>query len=191
MLSNSPPTLALAAAASLILIWAAISDIRSRIIPNAAVLTLLAVFAAWAALGLGRPLTSAFEAAAIAFTVTFVLYGLGVLGAGDSKLFAATALFFGMDYLPLYALATVLAGGGVAVVSLLSRPQRAAVMLSMGGKGDWGRGVPYGVAIAVGAGIVLWGAIGGYVEPYHFGRPMPRATAHDLSKTFAAPPATH
>jgi prepilin peptidase CpaA len=188
MLSNSPPAFALAAAASLILLWAAISDIRSRIIPNRAVLTLLAVFAAWAVVAGGSALVPGLEAAAIAFAATFALYAFGVIGAGDSKLFAAAALFFGLDYLPLYALATVLAGGAVAVVSLAARPQRAAVMLSMGGKGDWGRGVPYGVAIAAGAAIVMWGAMTGHIEPYRFGQPAPRANVHDLARTFTAPP---
>jgi hypothetical protein len=58
-------------------------------------------------------------------------------------------------------------------------------MLAMGGKGDWGRGVPYGVAIAAGAAIVLWGAIGGYVEPYGFGRGVQTVSAHQLSRALS------
>jgi prepilin peptidase CpaA len=139
-------------------------------------------------LGFGQPLVSALAAAAIAFAITFALYAFKVIGAGDSKLFAAAALFCGLGYLPLFALATVLAGGAIAAVSLAARPHRAMAMLSMRGKGDWGRGIPYGVAIAIGAGVVLWGSIGGYVQPYHFGRTGPaQVTAGQLSRALAAP----
>lgn len=190
MIPNSVPAIVLAAAASAILAWAAVSDIRRRIIPNVAVAALLAVFLGWAVLvlGFGRPLVSALEAGGIALLVTFALWAFKVVGAGDSKLFAAAALFFGLGYLPLFALATVLAGGLVAAVSLALRPRRAAVMLAMGGKGDWGRGVPYGVAIAAGAAVVLWGAIGGYVEPYRLGGGAHTVTARELNKALNAPP---
>jgi len=189
MIPNSLPAIVLAAAASLILVWAAVSDVRRRIIPNVSVLALLGVFLAWAVavLGFGQPLVSALAAAAIAFVVTFVLYAFKVIGAGDSKLFAAAALFCGLGYLPLFALATVLAGGAIAAVSLAARPRRAAVMFAMGGKGDWGRGIPYGVAIAIGAAVVMWGSIGGYVQPYRFGKPGPATvTSGDLGKALAA-----
>jgi prepilin peptidase CpaA len=191
MIPNSAPAIVLAAAASGILAWAAVSDIRRRIIPNVAVAALLAVFLGWAVvvLGFGPPLVSALAAGGVALAVTFALYVFKVVGAGDSKLFAVGALFFGLGYLPLFALTTVLAGGVVAAASLALRPRRAAVMLAMGGKGDWGRGVPYGVAIAAGAAIVLWGAIGGYVEPYRFGRGARTVSAHALDKALSAPPA--
>lgn len=190
MIPNSLPAIVLAAAASLILAWAAVSDVRKRIIPNVSVLALLVLFLPWAVLvlGFGHALASALEAAAIAFAATFALYAFKVIGAGDSKLFAAAALFFGLGYLPLFALATALAGGCIAAISLAARPRRTAVMLAMGGKGDWGRGVPYGVAIAIGAAVVLWGSIAGYVEPYRFGKPAPRTiTSQGLAKALAAP----
>jgi prepilin peptidase CpaA len=190
MIPNSLTAIVLAAAASVILAWAAVSDVQKRIIPNLSVLALLGVFLAWAVLvlGFGQPLVSALAAAAIAFVVTFALYAFKVIGAGDSKLFAAAALFCGLGYLPLFALATVLAGGVIAAVSLAARPNRAAVMLAMRGKGDWGRGIPYGVAIAIGAALVMWGSIGGYVQPYRFGKPGPaRVSDQELRKALAAP----
>jgi prepilin peptidase CpaA len=192
MIPNSLPAIVLAAAASLVLAWAAVSDVQKRIIPNVSVLALLAVFLAWAVLVLGFSplLLSALAAAVIAFAVTFALYAFKVIGAGDSKLFAAAALFCGLGYLPLFAFATVMAGGLIAAVSIASRPRRAMVMLSMGGKGDWGRGIPYGVAIAIGAAVVLWGSIGGYVAPYRFGRLGPaQITSHDLTRALTAPAA--
>ena len=190
MIPSSLPAIVLAVAVTLILVWAGVSDVRKRIIPNVAVLALLGLFLPWAAvvLGFGPALLSALAAAGIAFAVTFALYAFKTIGAGDSKLFAAAALFCGLGYLPLFALATVLAGGVLAAISLASRPRRAMVMLSMGGKGDWGRGVPYGVAIAIGAAVVMWGSIGGYVEPYGFGKRAPaQMSAHDLSRALSAP----
>jgi prepilin peptidase CpaA len=79
-----------------------------------------------------------------------------VIGAGDCKLFAATALFAGMAGLGLFTLATAFAGGAIALVSILTRPTRGLVMLQLRGKGDFGRGIPYGVAIAVGGAAVVW-----------------------------------
>jgi prepilin peptidase CpaA len=189
MIPNSVPAIVLAGLASVILAWAAVSDIRRRIIPNVAVAALLVVFLGWAVLvlGFGRPLVSALEAGGIALLVTFALWAFKVVGAGDSKLFAVAALFFGLGYLPLFALATVLAGGFVAAASLALRPRRTAVMLAMGGKGDWGRGVPYGVAIAAGAVIVLWSAIAGYAEPYGLGGGVHTVSAHELNRALNAP----
>lgn len=138
---------------------AALNDIRARKIPNWTVLAVLALALPWLAL---HPLIWdgwALLAGAIAFGATFGLYSLGVLGAGDSKLFTAVALFPGLGHLPLLAFAVALAGGLIALVSLLARPTRALVMFNLKGKGEFGPGVPYGLAIAVGAVLVIWGAL--------------------------------
>jgi Flp pilus assembly protein protease CpaA len=66
-----------------------------------------------------------------------------------------------LEHLSAFALATVLTGGAMAVVSLASRPTRALVMFNLRGKGDFGRGIPYGVAIGVGGIVVLWGYLVG------------------------------
>jgi prepilin peptidase CpaA len=146
-----------------LLAWAAVSDVRSRRIPNVAVLAIVGLFGLWVLAGKGAGLGSAVGAAAIAFAIGYVLYLFKVMGAGDVKLFAAVALFTGMGYLLLFALATSLAGGGVAVGSVVARPRRGAVMLALRGKGDFGRGVPYGVAIAIGGALVIWGGLGGWL----------------------------
>ncbi|HEY7901183.1 MAG TPA: prepilin peptidase [Caulobacteraceae bacterium] len=139
-----------------VLIWAAATDVRVRKIPNWTVLAVLGLFVVWA---LVHPLNWdlwALAAGVIGFAVTFGLYSAGLLGAGDSKMFAAVALFAGLGHLALLALATALVGGVIAAVSLVARPTRALVMLRLKGKGDFGRGVPYGVAIAAGAILVVW-----------------------------------
>ena len=186
MIDSSPLAMAIAAAVSLVLIWAAVCDIRERIIPNRAVLALLGLYVIWAAASLGRPLAPGLEAFGVALLVTILLYAFKIVGAGDSKLFAVTALFVGMGYLPLFALATALAGGVIAAVSLVTRPQRAAVMFALKGRGDFGRGVPYGVAIAIGGIAVMWSAMAGVLAPYGHGKAAP-IRAHDLARTLAVP----
>jgi len=149
--------LAVAIALSGVLVWASVSDIRARRIPNASVLAVLALFVVEAIINRGAGLLSSFGAGAIALVVTFALYAFNeIIGAGDAKLFSAAALFAGLAALPALAFATALFGGLVAVVSILTRPRRALVMLQLRGKGDFGKGVPYGVAIAAGTAIVIW-----------------------------------
>ena len=144
-----PAHLALASALSALLAWAAVSDIMVRRIPNVAVLAILALYGVWAVIGRGAGLVPALEAAGIGFAVGYGLYLFKMMGAGDVKLFAAAALFTGLAYLPLFALATVLAGGVIALVSLAVNPRRAAVLFTLRGKGGGGREIPYGVAILV------------------------------------------
>lgn len=176
--------LGVAAAVTLVLGVAALSDVRHRRIPNWTVVALIGLYAVLvAALG-GHGLVSALEAAGLALVATVALYALKVIGAGDSKLFTAVAFFAGLGYLPLLVVATTLAGGVIALVSLASRPRRALAMFTLRGKGDWGRGVPYGLAIAVGGLIVLWAPLMNLVRP--FGAPAP-VTAHDISKAFMQP----
>ncbi|KQW68089.1 hypothetical protein ASE17_06415 [Phenylobacterium sp. Root77] len=151
----------LAALLSGILICVAASDVINRRIPNAAVVALVGLFALWALADRGASLSTGVAAASVGFVVGYVLYMFRIMGAGDVKLFAAVALFTGLSYLHLFALATVLAGGVIAVFTLAARPRRALALLTLKGKGDFGRGIPYGVAIAVGGLIAVWGALTG------------------------------
>jgi prepilin peptidase CpaA len=151
----------LAAVFAAVLTWAAVSDVMTRKIPNIAVLALIGLFGLWAVASGLAGLGSALGAAAIGFAAGFGLYLFKIMGAGDVKLFGATALFIGLAYLPMFALATALTGGVMAAVSLLTRPRRAAVMIALRGKGDFGRGIPYGVAISIGGLLTLWAVTSG------------------------------
>ena len=174
----------LAAGVSTVLAWAAISDVRTRRIPNASVLTLLALFLAWIVTESGASIVSELEAGAIAFVVTFALFQFRVVGAGDSKLFAAAALFLGLGYLPYFAFATAVAGGVIAVISLASRPRRTMAMLALKEKGDFGRGVPYGAAIAAGGVFAIWAMWASYLPPYTFSAEA-KPTAHGIAWVLA------
>jgi prepilin peptidase CpaA len=163
--------LAVAGIATVVLAGAAVSDIRSRRIPNGCALALIALFLPWALTGGWPAALSALEAAAIALVATVALYAFRILGAGDSKLFAACALFAGMSFLPYLAVSTALVGGLIALAMIASRPQRALAMITTRGKGDVGRGVPYGVAIAAAAAIVIWAPMAGLLGPGGFRAP--------------------
>lgn len=152
---------ALAAAFTAVLAWAALTDVASRRIPNAAILVLVVIFVPWALTGAPAGLGSGLAAGAIGFAVGFALYLFGVMGAGDVKLFAATALFLGLAYLPMFAVATSLAGGAVVLIALATQPRRAMVMFATRGAAGHGRGVPYGVAISIGGLATLWAVTAG------------------------------
>ena len=135
-----------------ILAFAAISDLRHRRIPNQVSLGVALLFLGWIFVGKDVSLLSSLEAALIMFVVSAALYAFRLVGAGDSKLATVVALFTGLAQLPLFLLVMSAVGGAIAVISLVSQPTRALAMFHTGGKGDSGRGVPYGGAIAA-AGI--------------------------------------
>jgi prepilin peptidase CpaA len=141
---------------SAVLVIASISDIRDRRIPNWTVLAAAALFVPWIFVGGEVSILGSLAGASIVFTMGLVLYALRVVGAGDSKLATATSLFVGLGQLFPFLLLVALAGGVIAVMSLASRPVHALVMFQMRGKGDFGRGVPYGVAIAIATIALLW-----------------------------------
>ncbi|HEY2052273.1 MAG TPA: prepilin peptidase [Caulobacteraceae bacterium] len=163
--------LAVAAIATVILAGAAVSDIRWRRIPNACILALMALFLPWALTGGWPAALSALEAAVIALAATVALYAFKILGAGDSKLFAACALFAGMELLPFLALGTAVTGGVIALGVLASQPQRLLVIITFRGKAGFSRSVPYGVAIAAAAAIVIWAPLAGLLGPNGFHDP--------------------
>jgi prepilin peptidase CpaA len=142
---------------SILLVIASVSDIRHRRIPNWSVLAIGVLFVPWAFFGPQVSILSSLEAGLIALVIGLGLYAFRIVGAGDSKLLAVVALFAGMEHLLQLLVLIAFAGGVIALVSLISRPTRAMVMLHMRGKGDFGRGIPYGVAIAIATVcIVAW-----------------------------------
>ncbi|MDP3175225.1 MAG: prepilin peptidase [Phenylobacterium sp.] len=149
--------LALVAAYVAALVLAMVSDILFRRIPNWAVVALIAVFAAVVSAGLSpHPLWASLAAAGISLAAGFTLFAFNVIGAGDAKLFAATALFAGLQNLGALALATVLIGGLMAVVVLVVRPKRALAGLTKRGRETGAGGIPYGVPIACAALLASW-----------------------------------
>lgn len=152
-----------AALYALILVLAALGDLRSFRIPNPLPAALLALFAL-VAISLPLPIDGVSHGAAFVITlaVGLGLYVLGWLGAGDVKLMSAVALWAGLDLLPELAMVTVL-GGGVLALALVAA--RITIVRVAGLSGvDRDRlprliveraRIPYGLPIAVGGLYIL------------------------------------
>jgi prepilin peptidase CpaA len=159
-------------AVAALLVWGAVSDIRTARIPNRLVLVglVLAPVAALASGGVAG-MVGALAAAGIAFLIGFGAFALGAIGGGDAKFLVVGAALVGLPQLVSYLLAAGAVGGVLAMGCILwsRRGTEAAVMtldlgrnlFTLGRKGYRGRlgdegrmAVPYGVAIAAGALIV-------------------------------------
>jgi prepilin peptidase CpaA len=160
-----PPLIEIAHWATIVLVCltlatAGVCDVRFRQIPNWTVLAVALLFGAWFFVGSSIPLLSSLGAALLVFVCSFVLYSFGIVGAGDSKLATAVALFAGFPHLPEFILYMSLTGGVIVLCMLAADPARIFVAIQMRGRGFLERGVPYGVAIAVaGAMLVLAPAV--------------------------------
>src|SRR5579871_3018452 len=80
---------------SIVLVIASAIDVWHRRIPNWTVLVVVALFVPWTVVGSHVSVLSSLEAAAVSFLMSCPLYVFRVVGAGDSKLLTATALFVG------------------------------------------------------------------------------------------------
>jgi prepilin peptidase CpaA len=130
-----------------LLLGAAVQDIVQRRISNWLCLgVLIAAVAAAAAIGPTLGLWQNGVCFLLLLGLGLPLFAADWLGGGDVKLFAALGLWANFAViLPLVA--CILIGGGVlAILSLAVRGGRAVRRT---------KGVPYGVAIAVGAAIML------------------------------------
>ena len=94
-------------------------------------------------------------AAAIVLVVAFVFFSQGWIGGGDAKLAAATALWFGFDYLLDYLIYASLFGGALTLAILQFRKIPLPAMLA---RQSWilrlhetDGGIPYGIALAAAA----------------------------------------
>jgi prepilin peptidase CpaA len=137
--------------------FAAVNDLFTMTISNRISLLLVAGFlllAAFSGMSL-HAIGMHFVAGFAVLTFTFVCFACGWIGGGDAKLAAATALWFGFDHLTVYLLYVAIAGGILTLLILYFRKvPLPAPLLSQ----EWVRrlhdpdsGVPYGVALAVGA----------------------------------------
>jgi prepilin peptidase CpaA len=155
-----------------LLVWGAVTDVRTARIPNRLVLAglVLAPLVALAQGGLAG-LAAALAAAGIALAIGFAGFALGAIGGGDAKFLMVGAALVGLPQLFPYLLAAAALGGLLAVGTILwhRRSIDATVMTvdlaknmaTLGRKGYRGRlgdegrlAVPYGVAIAGGALLV-------------------------------------
>ncbi len=153
------------------LLHAALHDLRTRRIPNGAVVATAVGALAWRLAAGATPadLAATLAATLLLFAGAFLLWRRGGLGGGDVKLLTAAALAFPAAGILDLVLFTALAGGGLALAMLGMRRlwSRAAPLLiplaarmgagrvALTGCSGTGASVPYGVAIAAGALLAL------------------------------------
>ncbi|WP_265057275.1 prepilin peptidase [uncultured Bosea sp.] len=141
--------------------YAAASDLVSMTISNRLCLLLVGSFGLCCILLGLSPAAIGWHlaAGALVLILVFGLFAAGWIGGGDAKLAAATALWFGFDQLMPYLLIAALFGGllTILILRLRSRPLPEFVE-----KWSWARrlhaaneGVPYGIALAFAALLVL------------------------------------
>ncbi|MFC3711962.1 prepilin peptidase [Sphingoaurantiacus capsulatus] len=134
---------------ALLLIVAAVGDVRRFTIPNwlclaVALLSLPYWWASGAAFWPGFLWQAGFAVAV--FAGLAALFAIGVMGGGDVKLLAALALWFPpRAYLELMMLVAV--AGGLLTLALLVRHRVA--------RAEGRPEIPYGLAIAAGAFLIL------------------------------------
>jgi prepilin peptidase CpaA len=156
----SIPSLAIRLVVLCVLLWLAAIDIRSRRLPTRIVLTIGALFFVDAVLT-GLPVDQVVTHLLLAlgvFLFCAALFAAKMLGGGDAKLAAVIFLWVGLGMsIPAFTLISVI-GTFVSLISLATRnmdpaahahPVRALAMFS------GARGVPYGVALALGGGAMI------------------------------------
>lgn len=140
----------------LLAIYAGCTDFFAKTIPNRVPLLVIASYVV-AALGLGAPLAvigSGAAAMALVLGLGLIPFALGYMGAGDVKLAAAAALWFGLGGVLPFLMMVALYGGVIVLLMVVYRREiglaytpRIAFFAEAGTRMP----VPYGIAIAAAA----------------------------------------
>lgn len=156
-------------------IAAAVSDFRSMTIPNLyaglIVIAFIPAYLADAFTGAGLEFFVSWKshliAAAIVFVITFILFTVRIIGAGDSKLCSAFALWTGVTGLAPLLFYMAMLG---AVLGLVTKLMNSKKLVAEPKAGSWiaksqagETGVPYGIAICFGAIVAFYQL--GYFSP--------------------------
>ncbi len=159
-------------ALAMLLTIAVVTDLRERRIPNKLTVPALIVGLVLGGLLEGGFPGTALTGAAAALLATLPICAMGALGAGDAKLLTAVGAFVGPGGLLSVMVYGAIAGGIVALVSVIRRGAMLDFLRSFGNLllfgmtfGAKGRlinlnspgahTVPYGIAIAAGA-VLTW-----------------------------------
>lgn len=139
--------LALIVALGALLIAAAITDLRARIISNRLNLVIAALAPLWwiaCGLNLWPDVAVQLLVGGIVFILFAALFSMGMMGGGDVKLLAALALWFPWQAVISLLVLMALLGGLVTVVTVIHHRMTRRL-----GQPE----IPYGVAISLAA---LW-----------------------------------
>ncbi len=145
----------------ILVLYAAWSDARFLRIPNWISLSLFAAFLPTALLA-SLPMESIawhLGAGLVVLVAGFALFAIGLFGGGDANLMSACALWLGIDQVLWLLGAVVLIGGGLSILVILLRKGLGLwpdwLVRYLKGLFEKDAAVPYGIAIAAGALVVL------------------------------------
>ena len=153
--------LAILAIFPLCMIFATFYDLFTMTIPNRITLALLAGFVVLAPLaGMGwETMLWHVGVALLVLAVGFVLFSLRVMGGGDAKLLAASALWFGTAFTVPYVFYASILGGILTAAIIIGRRVPTPVYLQhiswVMRLLDKKHGVPYGAALGPAALIIF------------------------------------
>ncbi len=155
-----------------LLMWAAVSDLRSYLIPNRIVLAIIALYPIYCLSGYlgGMPVdwSGGVLGAALVFALGFTIFSMGMVGGGDVKLAAAVALWTGLGWLVMLGLIVGLAGGLLSIgiisartLTIMRMPTELRVAVYPYGRFNTFRAIlqtpaPYGAAIAFGGLFIIY-----------------------------------
>ena len=136
-------------------------DIASFTIPNFLQLALIASFCVFiVATGMApAAIGGHLLAGLLGLVIGFTLFALGYIGGGDAKLFACVVLWLGFANLLDYAVVASIMGGALTLLIIGLRHMPLPALLT--GQAwilrlhDAKGGIPYGVALAAGAFLIL------------------------------------
>lgn len=145
------------AALTALLVIGAVSDMRTRRLPNWLCLALLVLGLVYAYYLGGFALTGwHFAHAMIAMVIGAGIFAAGIMGAGDAKFYAGLAAFFPLSE-GLNLLLWVSIAGIVSILSWMIL--RRVLPFKKPEEGSLHAKFPYGVAIAIGGILVAWAGV--------------------------------
>jgi prepilin peptidase CpaA len=141
--------------------FAGATDLFTMTIPNRVSIGLVAGFVCFALFaGLGWEAIALHFGVGLAMLVICIgMFAMGWIGGGDAKLFAATSLWMGQEYIFDYTMIAAVLGGvlTLAILALRMYPLPAGLTSQ-----SWlvrlhnaGQGVPYGIALAI-SGLIVY-----------------------------------
>jgi prepilin peptidase CpaA len=137
-----------------IVTWAAISDLRSNIIPNSANVALFVLWTGWVVSGAEVQVGYSIGIGTATFLVGAILFHFNQMGGGDVKLLTVLGIWAGPAEALPFLLQVAIAGGALTMV-WIAYGRFAAPALGRIASIESKRVVPYGVAIAAGAYLLL------------------------------------
>ena len=139
------------------LVAAAVEDfVRLKISNVTCLVVVVAALAAMVLNGLSLAMWQNFAVGLALLAAGVPLFATGKMGGGDVKLLAATGLWVDISAGVWLLASALLAGGLLALIYILVRLARGART----GKKYQSKGIPYGIAIAAGAGLIFAGQLG-------------------------------